>query len=341
MAVDERAPSPFGVRLRHLRVAARLTQELLAERSGISVDAISTLESGRRQRPHPQTVLLLAVGLGLDADERDRLVLLAREGREHRPREAAVAGGAAAGPAVLPRWWRRLRGPATCTLLAIAVLLATGGPDHGCGLGLCGGLTTVSDGVLASDLSALQAASYVLDTVPDRYALGPLPATGSASAVAAQRLDDGVPYRVVIRVRDLRRSGTSLFIESVRLLLTEVESVRAPLRVWTVGPPPEEAGNPYLASYEGQRPGTALVARYAGRLPQAHVQLVPGETDRLAIAVTAAGPATIGFQVELTYRIASELRLRSLVVPSRFRVTFSDILNWQPYALQGGRLVPV
>jgi DNA-binding XRE family transcriptional regulator len=36
----------FGALLRHARLAAGLTQEALAERAGISADAISTLERG-------------------------------------------------------------------------------------------------------------------------------------------------------------------------------------------------------------------------------------------------------------------------------------------------------
>jgi transcriptional regulator with XRE-family HTH domain len=39
----------FGERLRELRTAAGLTQEALAERSGISVNAIAALENGLTQ----------------------------------------------------------------------------------------------------------------------------------------------------------------------------------------------------------------------------------------------------------------------------------------------------
>ena len=43
--------APFGERLRHLREAAGLTQEELAERSGLSAKGISDLERGERRRP--------------------------------------------------------------------------------------------------------------------------------------------------------------------------------------------------------------------------------------------------------------------------------------------------
>lgn len=65
----------FGHQLRRLRETARLTQEELAERAGISVKAISALERGRRQRPYPNTVRALADALGLS--EEGRAVLAA------------------------------------------------------------------------------------------------------------------------------------------------------------------------------------------------------------------------------------------------------------------------
>ncbi|HXM54433.1 MAG TPA: helix-turn-helix transcriptional regulator [Candidatus Dormibacteraeota bacterium] len=41
--------TPFGQRLRQLRLTAGLTQQPLAERSRVSVDAISAYENGRRE----------------------------------------------------------------------------------------------------------------------------------------------------------------------------------------------------------------------------------------------------------------------------------------------------
>ncbi|HXM56583.1 MAG TPA: tetratricopeptide repeat protein [Candidatus Dormibacteraeota bacterium] len=79
-------PGSFGHRLNRLRVAAGLTQEALAERSGLSVDAISALENGRRRRPRAATVRLLADALGLRADQRQDLAALARaQGRAQPP----------------------------------------------------------------------------------------------------------------------------------------------------------------------------------------------------------------------------------------------------------------
>jgi transcriptional regulator with XRE-family HTH domain len=61
----------FADHLRRHRQAAGLTQEELAERSGLSVRGISDLERGVKQRPHPETVRLLATALGLPPDAAD------------------------------------------------------------------------------------------------------------------------------------------------------------------------------------------------------------------------------------------------------------------------------
>ncbi len=53
----------FGKLIRHRRVTAGLTQEQLAELSGLSVRAISDIERGRATRPHRSSVELLARAL--------------------------------------------------------------------------------------------------------------------------------------------------------------------------------------------------------------------------------------------------------------------------------------
>jgi tetratricopeptide (TPR) repeat protein/transcriptional regulator with XRE-family HTH domain len=84
--VEKSRPGSFGRRLRKARITAGLTHEALAERSGISVDAISALENGRRRRPRADTVRLLAEGLGLSAHEHEQLAAAARvDGRPKRP----------------------------------------------------------------------------------------------------------------------------------------------------------------------------------------------------------------------------------------------------------------
>jgi transcriptional regulator with XRE-family HTH domain len=58
-------PTAFGSLLKRLRVAAGLTQEMLAERAGLSVRAISDLERGINRTPHDDTLQLLNAALAL------------------------------------------------------------------------------------------------------------------------------------------------------------------------------------------------------------------------------------------------------------------------------------
>jgi predicted ATPase/DNA-binding XRE family transcriptional regulator len=67
----------FGERLRSLREAVGLTQEVLASRAGLSVKAISALERGERKRPYPHTVRSLADALDLSGAGRDAFVDMA------------------------------------------------------------------------------------------------------------------------------------------------------------------------------------------------------------------------------------------------------------------------
>jgi transcriptional regulator with XRE-family HTH domain/tRNA A-37 threonylcarbamoyl transferase component Bud32 len=54
-----------GAWVRSQRLASGMTQEELAGKSGLSVRAISNLERGRTARPHPRSLEVLAVALGL------------------------------------------------------------------------------------------------------------------------------------------------------------------------------------------------------------------------------------------------------------------------------------
>jgi transcriptional regulator with XRE-family HTH domain len=71
----------FGALLRSLRERALQSQEQLAQRSGLSVRAIGTMEQGRVRNPHGESVRLLADALGLVGLERIRLEQAARPPR--------------------------------------------------------------------------------------------------------------------------------------------------------------------------------------------------------------------------------------------------------------------
>ncbi|MFE4173064.1 helix-turn-helix domain-containing protein [Streptomyces sp. NPDC056909] len=85
--------SEFGDVLRRLRVRARLTQEQLAERSGVSVRTIRGLETGRRSNPRMTTVRELAEALPLRPREHEELLDAAvRRNRAGGRRDDSAAG---------------------------------------------------------------------------------------------------------------------------------------------------------------------------------------------------------------------------------------------------------
>ncbi len=70
--------------MRQFRVAAGLTQERLAERSGISANGVAALEAGRRTTPRLTTVGLLCDALDLDPAQRTAMVTAARPAESNR-----------------------------------------------------------------------------------------------------------------------------------------------------------------------------------------------------------------------------------------------------------------
>ena len=97
-----------GEWLRKQRVGAGLTQEDLAERSGVSVRAIADLERGRTRRPYPSSVRALAAALGLPETAGAELVARYRAGGDcdggagRAPAPAAAARREATVPRQLP-----------------------------------------------------------------------------------------------------------------------------------------------------------------------------------------------------------------------------------------------
>ncbi|HEV2123110.1 MAG TPA: helix-turn-helix domain-containing protein, partial [Chloroflexota bacterium] len=72
--MGKRDSSAFGSLLRDYRQAAGLSQEGLADRSGLSVRGISDLERGARTVPRLETVQRLANGLALQGEDRAALL---------------------------------------------------------------------------------------------------------------------------------------------------------------------------------------------------------------------------------------------------------------------------
>lgn len=100
---DEGLPSgtpTFGALLKEHRLAAGLSQEVLAERARMSTDGISALERGHRRTPQRETVALLAAALALDGERRREFEVAAGATRS-RQRNGS-ANPAPDGPPELP-----------------------------------------------------------------------------------------------------------------------------------------------------------------------------------------------------------------------------------------------
>jgi tetratricopeptide (TPR) repeat protein/transcriptional regulator with XRE-family HTH domain len=99
--VIDRPMSDFAGLLRQARVAARLTQEELAEAAGVSPRTVSDLERGINRRAHKDTARLLADALRLTGPARAEFEAIAR-GRPG-PDGLGSGGAAAAATRTLPR----------------------------------------------------------------------------------------------------------------------------------------------------------------------------------------------------------------------------------------------
>ncbi|CAN5808736.1 hypothetical protein BH24CHL3_BH24CHL3_03150 [soil metagenome] len=109
----------FGSHVRNLRIAVGLTQEALADKSGLSPNAISAIERGKRRNPYPHTVLALAEALELEPADQSALIALAS--RRTGPGLADEAARAALPVPVAP-----LTGRVTEVTEAVALLRRPG-----------------------------------------------------------------------------------------------------------------------------------------------------------------------------------------------------------------------
>lgn len=95
MGNDVRSGRAFGVLLRMYRSMAGLTQEELAQRSGLSVRALSDMERGRTARPFLRSARLLADALELAEPARLELMAALQDGADGTgpPRQAGRSNG--------------------------------------------------------------------------------------------------------------------------------------------------------------------------------------------------------------------------------------------------------
>ncbi|GAA3555190.1 ATP-binding protein [Kribbella ginsengisoli] len=205
------AEGEFRELLRAYRQRAGLTQEELAERAGLSVDAIGLLERGERRRPQRQTLTALAAALHLTPTDREDLER-ARQG-ELITRSPGTPGERR--PLPIPP--NPLLGRTTEVASAITLLA-----DSSVRL-----LTIVGPGGVGKTRLALEIASQFAGGAalsPDGELVAGAPADGEDSAAPARPTD--VPGRaglvfgggvVFVGLGDLREVG-QVGVEVVRSL---------------------------------------------------------------------------------------------------------------------------
>ena len=268
--MDTGQPRTFGALLKYHRLAAGLSQEQLAERAGLTAQAISTLERGFRRAPYRDTVRALARALALSPAEAAALAAAVPRGR------ADMAAAPERRP-VLPLLPSPLVGRARELAEVEALLHHTlaGSPVRL--------LTLTGPGGVGKTRLALQVAHAVADTYADGavfVALAPLRDPALVIAAIAQALrvtEDGrcpLPDAVRLHLRD----------KHLLLLLDNFEHV-------------VEAA-PLVADLLSACPGLRVLATSRARLHLSgeHLYLVPPlrtpDPDHLpALADLAAVPA--------------------------------------------------
>jgi len=178
--------------VRHYRSVARLSQEEMAERAGVSARTVSDIECGVARSPRAVTLSLLAEALALDAPAKQRLYASVRRGPAN-PEPPRVA------PLKLPPGPVRLIGRADDLRAARARILeeparllnvtgAAGVGKTAFVLGLARELAASFERVLYVDLAGLPDASFVHAKIAIdagfKEAPGVEPAAGLAAALA-------------------------------------------------------------------------------------------------------------------------------------------------------------
>ncbi|MGE3796836.1 MAG: helix-turn-helix domain-containing protein [Thermomicrobiales bacterium] len=202
--------------IREHRINAGLSQEGLAEQSGVSVRAISDLERGLRATPRLETVRMLADSLPIDSDDRAALFTAARPHPSPSDDISEPPGSGGSRPTMLPLRLQSV--PAVLThlvgqddLIALTVSLALDdehrlitlvGPGGVGKTHLCTEVAqrvagTFIDGVAFVDLSALQQPDLVPSAIG--AAVG-LDSGGGTSAI--QSVSDALRHRNLLLVLD-------------------------------------------------------------------------------------------------------------------------------------------
>jgi tetratricopeptide (TPR) repeat protein/transcriptional regulator with XRE-family HTH domain len=350
--VADRPAVDFGGLLRELRVAARLTQEELAEAAGLSPRTVSDLERGVSRRAHKDTARLLADALRLIGPTRARFEAVARA---RDPGEAGP-GAAAAATRTLPRDIASFTGRQQ-ELEQLAE--AAAGAGGVVGIHAIGGMAGVGKTAFA-----VHAAHRLADRFPGGQIFLPLhghtpgqapvePADALASllltaGLPAAQIPPGLEARMALwrdrlagqqlllvlddaagseQVRPLLPgSGGSLVLVTSRRHLSALEDVTA-VSLDTL-PPGEAAGLLVrLAGRAGLRPDDPAVAeltRLCGFLPLA-IGMVARQLHHHPAWTAAGRAAELAAAVDRLELMATE----NLSVAAAFNLSYADLTEGQ------------
>jgi tetratricopeptide (TPR) repeat protein/transcriptional regulator with XRE-family HTH domain len=355
MVDKSRGQGTFAEVLRRYRIAAGLSQEGLATRSGISVDTIGMLERGLRTWPRASTVSRLAAALHLSLPDRETMVAAAQ--RPVAAREVALPSTASI-PRELPRAPSDFVGR-DVELAYLRKLLTSGSTNLAPMICSIGGMGGVGKSALAIQIAHeltedsifpdgqlyinLQGASPGLPQLSPLAALGlMLRALGLASsAVPAEVNEAAARFRSLSATRrllvllDNARSAeqvrpllpgspTCAVVVTSREVLTSLEGAK----VLHVDVLPEQHAFDLLARVAGQDRlvgGSEVageVVHWCGRLPLA---------IRIAGARLAARPGwpvrELALQLADSTRRMGSLRTGDLAVTACFDVSLQSLLE--------------
>ena len=172
--VNGEEPRDFAGMLRRLRTAAGLSQQALAQRAQVSLQAVSALESGRRRAPYRHTVERLAEALELSPETLEAFTEAAERGRESGLETAVAERSLTGGPRHnLPRQLTSFVGR-DGVLTEIEALLATSPL-----------VTIVGTGGVGKTRVAVHAGAQALASWPDGVWFVELAPVGDASLVTS------------------------------------------------------------------------------------------------------------------------------------------------------------
>jgi predicted ATPase/transcriptional regulator with XRE-family HTH domain len=199
---DQATPMSFGAVLREHRLAARLTQDALAERAGLGTRGIQDLEHGLHQ-PHRQTVQRLVLALDLSGEARrqfERLAGAAPRQRQPvspiRPFVPQIVGRTVAERSNLPLPPTALIGREREVATVVALLR-----DSSCRL-----VTLTGPGGIGKTRLAIQVATDCVPDFPDGTFFVPL----------ASLTDPDLVVSTIARVLGLREIPNRSALEIVR-----------------------------------------------------------------------------------------------------------------------------